>query len=844
MRTEFHALEEDHLQILHDLAVFYNAWNGVDPSKLGNPINVDARTFGLGDGVTSDYQALQDAFTEVAALAQWGDRSVAGVGLEIPPGVFFPTSVPGDADAPWTPWDVVPPEGEGGYIIVRGSSAGGTTLQAPNAGTGRGKITATACTRTGNVFTVTSVAHGLNPGDPIVFNLNSRANPLNFVSTNVVSRVDANTFTYVLGDDGAANLDLLKVAVGAVIDKMDFLINATGFRQLEFLSFRDIAFTGPAPNEALLNNVAIHDPNNLPNAQIGYGVRKTSRVQLRDCLLQGWQAAEVLHGAARGTAGVQNTDHNSSNKCNYSANVDHILFHSNQRFTGGIDIGGSRDHHWPDCQWGVCARGVVAIADSGSFKGGSIAFGHDKSAPFPIFIEGVAGVLPNCQPKLSLIGGTWKNESPGQTAIAWDESLKSRWDQSRIGPRSEVSIAVNGGPSNLNTGTLLPWPVTTTIAAGVQTVNLPAGHGLQKGYHVAIGSGITTDGAYVPSLVDGAGIVKTVSGNVITLDRPDLDTRTGTDGAITGGTTFKSNSAKFDPLTDNGRVLVATGIPAGTTVTVIADDEVLLSAASTNATGLSWSLTARTLGSTAVRAGEICGFRFGFLDNVRLDWQAALTSGGNEMARSLFWWHFDAEPNACTFDYQTVSGTGASNAGKDLPSITIDNPLGRPATRTVFVRGLNRFWLRLHDPADAAAIMAGGPCELVGAGLVRKSAHLITNGWGGIALQPSPASGAVTVTSSGIGKNGLVVAARPYLWVAMYPDQLPIFDCPSAGLVTASPPAGLSATIVAGNQLGDAGDGVGAWNGTTSGIRIVGTATGAISGGKVPMETCAPWWTP
>lgn len=71
------------------------------------------------------------------------------------------------------------------------------------------------------------------------------------------------------------------------------------------------------------------------------------------------------------------------------------------------------------------------------------------------------------------------------------------------------------------------------------------------------------------------------------------------DGAITGGTTLTSATAQFVPDDAGTRTITGPGIPAGTKIaTYISKTQVTLSQTATNATGLTFSVLARTAGGT------------------------------------------------------------------------------------------------------------------------------------------------------------------------------------------------------------------------------------------------------
>lgn len=780
MRTIFHDLEDDHELIHADLAVEYNRTTAIDFSKLGHPIALDARDYGLADGATSDGQALFDAFQAASALIQWGDRSIAGVRLTLPPGVFTPTVQYGNPAAAIKRLPLPAPSSSGGFIIVEGSSAGGTVLQAPNAGTGAGKTTVTAVTtRSTNVYTVTAAAHGLAVGDPIVFPLTTRANTKNFVSTTVLAVTDANTFTYIMGDTTAANLDTLKVANGATIDKLDYLIEPTGFRQQQLLYFRSIAFNGPASNAGTLNNVRIGDPNNLPNPQIGYAVRKTSRVHFEHCLFQGWWAGEVICGAARGTPGQQNTDHNSSSRCQYINNVDAVIFLDNQRQTGGPAVGGSRDHTWRDCNWGVTARSMIAVNDGGAAKGVHIAVGHNKSTSIPVFIEGVDGVLPSNQPKLSLWSGDWKNESAGTAAIAWDESRLSTWDQSNMNLRSEVMIAVNGGTGNQNTASLTPWTVTTSITSAVQTVVLPAGHGIRVGDHLCVGSGINVGNNYVPGAADGASIVKTVSTNTVTMDRPDytgadIASYTATAGLICG---WRMGYA------DNVHLTWQLGVSSS-------GNQMARSAAWWNFAQEPNCLTVNYLTNEGSGSGNVGTLlpSFTIESGITAGWanRTVVHRGDQRFLLLLHDGGGNAIPKGGVVEY--------TGQGQVLPSTGV---------KTRLFAGIA---MQASPASGATAATNNG---LTGAtALVRAERPYMMVAAPGTALplHDSPIGGLVTTAGS--------------------------------------PPTGVSATVASGDVIVDAKDGMlGTWNGSTTGLRKIGQALANMAGGTVAMLTCPEIWT-
>jgi hypothetical protein len=70
------------------------------------------------------------------------------------------------------------------------------------------------------------------------------------------------------------------------------------------------------------------------------------------------------------------------------------------------------------------------------------------------------------------------------------------------------------------------------------------------------------------------------------------------DGVITGTTTLTSATAVFAPA-DNGRTVVGTGIPAGTTMTYVSPTEATLSQAATNAaSGVVFQVNGRTAPNT------------------------------------------------------------------------------------------------------------------------------------------------------------------------------------------------------------------------------------------------------
>lgn len=565
MRTDFREFDPDHLAIHDQLAAEYNRTTAVDFSKFAAPIELDARDYGLGDGTTSNFQALTDAFTATSATRTdpATGKIVAGSALKIPSGTWAVTPPAGPVYGSVFPIIAPSNQNNGGSIWITGPASGSCTLE--TTGPLGHALQITSATRgansavspfTGNTITLGfATAHNAVVGQTIYLRLLSRGRSVPAHYT-VIAIPDATHIQYKVAavDDGTGhtpsggNLDNL-IPPLTYTTYLDPSTPTTVNNTCYFLEYFFEPLNFKQPHGCFIDRIGFSPGSPLDSPLDGIGLRMGSRVRaMDDCAISDFWINAAFNGTPHvhpsipaAAQGPQNTDHNwITSKSILSATMYQIAFIDNSstsyfRKNSGPGLGGGRDNHMFATNIGGTGFAGIGFNDAGNFEtmdwGG---LSNLKGGSYPLYFEGVDGVDP-CEPTgIDCVHGAVKIESPGSYSFAFDET-KRRELVKTLGfyLRMESTVDINaadtgtpGGAGSTAQGTFLdatdkPWAATNVSLATVSgmpilTATVPAAMfgadgGCDIGTHLVIGLA-ERDASWSPYAADGVTTVNSVSG--------------------------------------------------------------------------------------------------------------------------------------------------------------------------------------------------------------------------------------------------------------------------------------------------------------------------------------------
>lgn len=816
-------------------ATALNAGTVIDKRVMvpgGNKTHLYATDYGLGDGVTSDataltafFAALSNAFTQLAITPT---SSTLGITGELPAGSYDGSAL-GHVI-------LAPANNTGGDIRLIGQGSGATTLTLADRGSGNGcmgsKVTSTSATRSANIFTLGFGSGSIGSplcqvGDPVVVQVKTRG-----VLRWAHYTCTANNFS---GD--YTKIQYQAFAAGSANDGC---IPPLGVVYFPGTFLQPLNFKGQ--HRFFIEDLSLESGSATGTPMDGIGLRRSSRCHIgAGVQLLGWWSGEMINGGPMPTLlgnGAQNTDHSFSSAY-YGSNSINTLIMTNTT-NSYTTVGGGRDYHWNGTDMGAPALYHIVCADDGSLETADFEGADFKSGYSVIRGEGIAGI-PAAEPNMiDGLSGWHKVESPGNWV--WDDESKTRqaWSIQGVRQRFEAGIAINGtgNPTNF---TDQPYHLTSvTITGAVMTATITeTGHGIGVTTAIQIGNGSNTafnqEGRV--SAVDATGQIITVplpqytganvtaGGGTATMGTIG-NTRLGTlnrfefqpDWDFIGADRFVQAAMFFDLHTlqpgvfhmtqDNGGVATAQSLPQFR----IRDAEPIGGThAVTTVTGNNFASTETEFSSRDIGKTITC----------------ANVAGG-------------ADTIASFIDISHVAMTGAVTAGTALTwSMSDVQNLDDP--RVKVERGHNSWRVEFHSGADANPILAGNVVELMtsagGTLKVQRSTGSKTKLASGIAMTGNPAGGRVSVTTNGLTGN----AARIF-----FNSPAILVTDPGTTLTLGDDLTKLISTgvIAAGTLLADNGDGtVIAWNGTTTGLRIIGQSIKAANANFVAARLCNPYWT-
>lgn len=617
MRTTYHELEPDHLEIHGQLAGEYNRTKDVDFSKFASPLSLDARDFGLFDGTTTDYQALTDGLA--AGRATFTDpatgKTRAGAALILPSGTIdIPSQVSRPGGSLYGPvFPIVGPDNanNGGSMWVLGQANGSTTIAATGV-LGHG-LQLTSATRgansaaspfTGNTITLGfASAHNAYVGQKINVPVLTRGR-IQKHHYSIIAIPDATHVQYKAAD---VDIGTGRTVNGGDLDRLIPPLTYTEWTQpgagttvntniwfienfFEPLQFRQ-------PHQFCVDRINFNGPNTGGPGD-GIAMRWSSRADIGpDTGFSGWHMAGIctgtptVHPIVPSAAQVpQNTDHSWWRSRNCTSNTYHLGFIENSsssyfRKNAGPGLGGGRDNHVWNANFGTATVATFLCNDAGNFETTHVDLDM-KGGNYPILFEGVDGIDPCEGEGIDNIIGHMKIESPGNYSIAMDETKRRSFTKatSAFSLRLESGVDINGADSGTPGGggsvpqgqfadsTDKPWPATAvslttisgmpTITATVPAAMFGVDGGCDIGTLVAIGlcerrstmAAYSADGVTVAGAA-GVGTFSSASiGTHGGFNADDVGLRIDCAGLAGGSDTIKSVT--------NGTTVVMTGAVA------------------------------------------------------------------------------------------------------------------------------------------------------------------------------------------------------------------------------------------------------------------------------------------
>lgn len=487
-----------------------------------------ARSYGLGDGTTSDDAALAEFFAQInQPFTELGlDRAGLGVKGILPAGVWGGSALGHPILAPAT--------SVGGDIIVAGQGAGSTTLTVLDRGTSRGiklgcmnsaQILATG-TRSGNTFTLGFTGPWF-PVDPTTGAViagagtvpaPTSAKPLcqvfDMIWVKVLSEGVLAWAAYTVTANNVAG-DYTKIQYNAHAPGMatDGCIPPVGSGQLAYfvggyllqpLNFKN-------PHCFRLRDLTLKSGSNTRTPLDGFGIRRSSGAFIgKSVALVGWFANECINGSAMPSAlaqGPQNTDHSNSSASYSNAQYNCAYVTNSQSGGSRVDnvggstrspVGGTRDTHFRAADMSAPDLAHFFIADDAEMSTCDISGMNLKSGQYDFFGAGIAGIPCVSTEMIDALWGVFKIESPFN-GVFEDRSLtRTVWAFNQFGLRFEAGIAINGIGTNVN-GADQPYHLTNVTISGspgsggtsaVMTATISETvHGLGVGVPVQTGNG-------------------------------------------------------------------------------------------------------------------------------------------------------------------------------------------------------------------------------------------------------------------------------------------------------------------------------------------------------------------
>lgn len=784
MRTTFHELEPDHLQIHADLAAEYNRLLTFNPSSISGDAMFATTHYGVvaGGTVHTNGPKLQ---TFVNGALSTGRRHVIdcpGI-INLESGVGAPFQVIVDLSTAVYPKTVI--EWAPGAVLTAPNAFGKT----PTYFTGASRATKT-------VTLAVPSGHGVVAGDTFEVYCPT----WDFDNGDyIVTSVTATTVVYT--QDNAVGTNFTSGSAGShggwiKVHKSCFkVINPSVNKTLELIRPQ---FAGPG--------VTV-DPNTTPpTPALGNGPSLCGRVERHGLVSNGFYAGAVIEG----TAG-SNTDH-------YHAYDDKDL---GSNFYGlyfrDILNSGTRDFRIDNGGYGPCKRAGIACSISGRLPDLSAKDVHTNASPYGWLKEGFRGVaLAGGNPSLLFddaeFTGICKSEGSGNIAINGGEA-----NYEKVGGSYRIhglEINAGGGVNHtLRDITLTGLTRATTVvtatysrtSAGTTTNNSCVITGLTANAFTWKDVGCELIKSDVPA---GAFIMAILSTTSVLLS-----------DAATGAST---NTCYSVPRLQVGDHLAIYTDDAGVTLNRPAIIKTLSGTGFWHTGGAGpFTMTAETVGdtgtitTTAATAGCLGGMRGGVYQHTvgTFVFSTQTDSTTNDTMSESYWDFIDMD--VCEFGQSRHPNAHAGYSA--YPSVNLRNG-STGSLRVVFRHGDDEVML----VKVGGTIAAGETTEISTGGSRIKSTVDPLHPRGGEALQP----GATTTTHA----TGATQTSRPYIWVARkgsfrnsagWPG-IKVTGAVASGDLLVEDPAGTDGTVIA-------------WT-TGAGMRKIGTATGAAAGGICPYE--------
>lgn len=546
------------------------------------------------------------------------------------------------------------------------------------------------------------------------------------------------------------------------------------------------------------------DPNATPTSLVaGCGPLFGSRVETHGLISTNFYAGILVDGA-----GGVNTDHfHHYDIKNVSSNYIGIMFRAN--------IAATRDYRIDTAAIGPCQRAGIECSLNGVLPDVSAKDVHFNATPSAIRKQGFRGVALAAGSGGSLFDGVsmsrCKAEGSGNFAIEGGEAVIEKW----TGNFELHGLEINaGGGTNhtLRDIDLTALTRSTTVVSATYS---------------RTSAGTTTSGScVVTGLTASAFTWRDIGCQIVKADLPAgtwiVAVVSTTSVVVSNAATGSSTSTCYSkPILLVGDHLAIFSNDAGATLNRPAVVKTLAGAGP-------FTLTAETVGdtgtiaSTTATAGVIGGIRGGTLQHSHVEFSTQSDATTAPTASEGYWDLADLDVN----EFTQLRNPNAQAGYSAFPSVNLRAGSVTGSLRTMFRHGNQKVQL----VKVTAAVPAGSCTEIGGAGNRKVSTVAKAHLAGGYALQPGDATTAHA--------TGATQTTRLNVWVARDGD----YRSTSGGqgvLVTGTPASG----DVLVEDSGTPGS-VKTWDGTTAGLRIIGTATSAAASGVCGVEvTPGESWT-
>lgn len=656
--------------------------------------------------------------------------------------------------------------------------------------TGAGVMSTGGAVEGNDVVLTAATGHGILAGDPIeVYGATWDYDNGDYTATTVT----ATTIVYDQGSTNGTSPDTTHAGTVKAHIPCFEVINGDTNHVLELIRPQ---FSGPSTVDI--------DPNAAPCTPAqGNGPRLTSRVETHGIISNDFFAGFTIDGSE-----AINTDHFH----HYDIlDVGHNFYGVYVR----DNLNGTRDYRIDTGGISNCQRAGLAVSVGAYLPDLTLKDAHFNAQPVAMLKEGMRNIaLPTGSRALFCdifkMEGRVKAEGSANWAIDACEGDIEKW----LGTFEPHGIEINGGTGGGGSGTNHTRREIALTALTRSTTIVSATYSRSS-------SGVSTNGScIITGLTSNAFTYKCVGDLFVKADAPATariaailsTTSVLLSSAATGSSTSTCYSKPILQVGDH--LALYTDGDSGATLDCGAIVKTLAG------TG-PFTLTAETVGasgsisSTSASAGTIGQLRYGTIQHSKVEFSTQSDSTTSDCASEQYWDGNDMDSNK----FFQMRHSNAQAGYSAFPSINLRNGSVTRSLRTTFEYGD----IKVKLVKVTATVPAGYATEIGASGNRKASTATKAHPRGGAAMQPAAATTAHA--------DGAKQTSRPNTWVVVEGDILATAGWPGLAI---------TGSVASGDLLVEDPadtDGVAkSWDGSTTGLRKLGVATAADSGGFVAYE--------